>query len=148
MTLRADHIAGLCFVGIGLLVIALSGDLPFGSLPSPGAGFLPFLLAVITIILGAALMMRASESPALSIVKWPDLPHAAMVIGVISAATALFLQLGFFITMSLSMIGLLVVVERRRVIPAVIYSLSAVSITYLTFKYVLNTPLALGPFGF
>jgi hypothetical protein len=148
MTLRADHIAGLCFVGIGVLVIALSRDLPFGTLSSPGAGFLPFLLAIITMILGVALMMRASESRAVSLAIWPDLAHAAMVVGAIVVATALYLQLGFFITSSLLMIALLVIVERRRVLPAVIYSLSAVSVTYLTFEYVLNTPLAIGPYGF
>ncbi len=41
MTLRADHVAGAAFVVFGLLVIALSGDLPFGQLSMPGAGFLP-----------------------------------------------------------------------------------------------------------
>jgi len=30
--LRADHVAGAFFVGVGLLVITLSGDLPFGQL--------------------------------------------------------------------------------------------------------------------
>ena len=38
MTLRTDHIAGLIFVAFGLLIIALSGDLPFGTLSFPGAG--------------------------------------------------------------------------------------------------------------
>ena len=41
MTLRTDHIAGLIFVAFGLLIFALSGDLPFGTLASPGAGMLP-----------------------------------------------------------------------------------------------------------
>ena len=36
MTLHADHVAGAFFVGIGLLVIALSGDLPIGTLSPPG----------------------------------------------------------------------------------------------------------------
>ena len=38
MTLRADHIAGAFFIGFGVLIIALSGDLPFGNLSFPGAG--------------------------------------------------------------------------------------------------------------
>ena len=45
MTLRADHVAGAFFVGIGLLVIALSGDLPIGTLSLPGSGFLPTVLS-------------------------------------------------------------------------------------------------------
>ena len=30
MTLRSDHIAGAVFVVLGIVVFALSGDLPFG----------------------------------------------------------------------------------------------------------------------
>lgn len=41
MTLRSDHVAGGFFVAFGILVIALSGDLPVGDLSMPGAGFLP-----------------------------------------------------------------------------------------------------------
>jgi hypothetical protein len=148
MTFRADHIAGFCFVAIGLLVIALSGDLPFGTLSSPGAGFMPMLLAITTIILGGALMLRASESPPFSMVEWTDLSHAAMVIGAIAAGTAAFLWLGFIVTMSVLMVALLVVVERRRPLFSVIYSLSAVLIASVVFQYVLKTPLVVGIFGF
>ena len=31
------------FIVAGALVLAVSGDLPFGTLPSPGAGMLPTL---------------------------------------------------------------------------------------------------------
>ena len=62
MTLRADHVAGAFFIGFGLLVIALSGDLPTGNLSMPGSGFLPKIVAVLTIFFGAVLALRASES--------------------------------------------------------------------------------------
>ena len=42
--LRRDHIAGGVFIAAGLLVFALSGDLPFGTLASPGAGMMPKLV--------------------------------------------------------------------------------------------------------
>ena len=48
MILRADHVAGGFFVAFGLLVIALSGDLPTGNLSLPGSGFLPKIIAVLT----------------------------------------------------------------------------------------------------
>ena len=41
MILRRDHIAGGAFVAGGALVLALSGDLPCGTLASPGACMLP-----------------------------------------------------------------------------------------------------------
>ena len=51
MTLRADHVTGAFFLGLGLLVIALSGDLPTGSLSLPGSGFMPKIIAVLMILL-------------------------------------------------------------------------------------------------
>ncbi|MGC1899136.1 MAG: tripartite tricarboxylate transporter TctB family protein, partial [Pseudolabrys sp.] len=62
MTLRADHVAGAFFVGVGLLVLALSGDLPTGSLSLPGSGFMPKIVAVLTVFFGAVLALRGSES--------------------------------------------------------------------------------------
>ena len=53
MTLRADHVAGAFFIGVGLLIIALSGDLPSGTLSLPGSGFLPKIVAVLMIFFGA-----------------------------------------------------------------------------------------------
>ena len=32
MTLRSDHVAGGAFVVFGIVVLAMSGDLPFGTL--------------------------------------------------------------------------------------------------------------------
>ncbi len=36
MTLRADHVAGAVFIAFGIVVFALSGDLPFGTLVVAG----------------------------------------------------------------------------------------------------------------
>ena len=55
MTLRADHVAGTFFVCVGLLIIALSGDLPTGTLSLPGSGFMPKIVAVLTIFFGLVL---------------------------------------------------------------------------------------------
>jgi hypothetical protein len=148
MTLRADHIAGAVFVAFGLMVIALSGDLPFGDLAMPGAGFMPRLIAILTIVLGLALLVRAGESAPFATINWSDGNHAVMVILITGAAIALYEWLGFIITMLLMMLGLLVVIERRNVVRAAIYSAAVVLVTYATFEYVLKTPLAEGPFGY
>ena len=39
MILRSDHIAGGAFVAFGAVVLALSGDLPVGTLAFPGADY-------------------------------------------------------------------------------------------------------------
>lgn len=148
MTLRADHVAGAGFIAFGLLIIALSGDLPFGNLSMPGAGFLPILVSILLIAFGLILMLRASESQPFAQIRWGDGKHAIMVILITAAAIVLYERLGFIITMMLMMMGLLVIIERRNVVRALIFSAGVCLITYVAFEYVLSTPLAESPFGF
>ena len=148
MTIRADHAAGAAFVAAGLLIFALSGDLPTGQLSMPGAGFLPKLVAALTIILGAALFWRAGESEPLSRLGWGDGKHALMVVGITAAATALYTRAGFIITMVAMVLALLVIIERRNFIRAAIYGVAVVMLTYGMFIWMLKAPLPTGPFGF
>ena len=148
MTLRADHVAGAVFIAFGLLVIALSGDLPMGQLSMPGSGFLPKILAGLTIAFGIVLIVRAGESKPFAEIGWSDIVHAAAVTAITGVAIHFFEALGFVTTMVAMMIVLLVGVERRPVLNAALYSVGVVGLTYVTFVYVLKTPLVTGPFGF
>ena len=148
MTLRADHVAGAFFVGFGLLVIALSGDLPTGNLSIPGSGFLPKIVAALTIFFGLVLALRANESKVFVTLTWGDAKHAALVVAITAAAIALFEPLGFLITNVLLIFALLAIIERRRLLPATIYSVGVVVATYILFVYVLKTPLETGLFRF
>jgi hypothetical protein len=147
MTLRADHVAGAFFVCVGLLVIALSGDLPTGTLSLPGSGFMPKIVAVLTIFFGLVLALRAGESKPFAEVQWSDAKHAAMVVAITAIAVALYEWLGFLTTDILLMFTLLVVIERRKALPAATYSIGVVVITYVLFVHLLKTPLQIGPFG-
>jgi Tripartite tricarboxylate transporter TctB family len=148
MTLRADHVAGAFFVGFGLLVVALSGDLPTGNLSMPGSGFLPKIVAGLTIFFGLVLALRANESRAFATLTWGDAKHAALVVAITAAAIALFEPLGFLTTNVLLIFALLAIIERGRLLPATIYSVGVVVTTYVLFVHVLKTPLEAGPFGF
>jgi hypothetical protein len=145
--LRADHVAGLILVSAGFLVFALSGDLPFGSLAFPGAGFLPKVLATSVIGLGVLLALGAAQSALFRTLPWGDLKHAGAVFGIAAAATALYSRLGFVLTLTLMMFVLLVVVERKGVAPAAAYSLTIVVLSYFLFT-ALRAPIPIGPFGF
>jgi hypothetical protein len=208
MTLRADHVAGAVFIAFGLLIIALSGDLPVGQLSMPGSGFLPKILAGFTIAFGIVLIVRARESGVFANVTWATVAkagkyavgaaaitamtaltvyllvtygiitaaaavhflatrgllaatmaivfvllavsdrHAAAVTAITAVAVYWFEELGFLTTMVAMMFVLLVAIERRRPIYAALYSVGVVGLTYLTFVYVLKTPLITGPYGF
>jgi|SRR5664279_2126199 len=141
MIIRADHVAGGAFVIFGGAIIALSGDLPVGQLSMPGSGFLPMIVATLTILFGLILVLRAQESAPFAELAWDDGKHAVIVTVITAAAIALYEHLGFFFTMLLMMLVLLIVAERRNPIRAGIYSVAIVLFTYVSFVYGLKTPL-------
>jgi hypothetical protein len=141
MKLRADHVAGAAFMLFGAAIIALSGDLPTGQLSMPGSGFLPKIVACLTIFFGLLLVLRGGESPPYTELGWDDGKHAVLVTIITAVAIALYEHLGFFFTMLLMMVTLLLVIERRNPIRAGIYCLAVVAFTYVSFVYGLKTPL-------
>lgn len=141
MKLRADHVAGTAFILFGAGIIALSGDLPTGQLSMPGSGFLPKIVAVLTIFFGLLLALRGSESPAYSELEWDDGKHALLVISIASLSIWLYTILGFIVTMAAMIVTLLIVIERRHPLRALAYSLGIVTFTYVCFVYGLKTPL-------
>ena len=148
MTLRSDHIAGGAFVVFGIAIIALSGDLPFGQLSMPVSGFLPGILATLMIIFGLLLILRANESPPFAEISWSEGWHALRVAVLTAAAIELYTVLGFVITMTLLMVALLLIAEREKPLHALAYSLAVTLVTYLSFEYLLKTPLPEAPFTF
>ena len=148
MTLRSDHVAGAAFVVFGIVVFALSGDLPFGRLSAPGAGMLPKLLIVLMIAFGIALMARATTSPPFAAIDWSDRGHALLVVIITAVAIALYQRLGFLVTMSLLVFALLAVVERRNPLLAAAYSVGLTVFAYWLFGKALKAPLEQGILGF
>ena len=120
MILRADHIAGGVFVILGVAVYALSGELPFGTLSFPGAGFVPKLIASLMILFGAALALQARASALITQIDWSDLWHAGLIVLMTAAAALVYTRAGFLVTIGLLLSGVLLVIERKAWLPAVI----------------------------
>jgi len=148
MTLRSDHIAGAAFVAFAVLVFALSGDLPFGNLSSPGAGMMPKLLLVLMLVFGVSLLFTAQASAPLADIDWSDRNHALLVVLIAGVATTLYQWLGFILTMSLLVFTLLMVVERKNVLRAAAYSVGLTMIAWWVFGTALKSPLETGILGF
>jgi putative tricarboxylic transport membrane protein len=148
MALRRDHVAGSAFVAAGALVLAVSGDLPFGTLASPGAGMLPMLVVGLMMAFGVILLAQARRSPLIAEVDWSDLPHALRVAVVAAAAAALYVPLGFALTIPLLLFVLIFLVERRPLLMALAFSLGASVAVYALFTMLLRTPLPRGLLGF
>jgi hypothetical protein len=147
MTLRADHVAGGAAIAAALAVLAVSGDLPFGTLAFPGAGMMPKLVCALMILFGAILVARGGASAPFSDIGWSDLPHAVRVLAITAAAVALYTTLGFIVTMSL-MLFALIAFEGRNLLAAAVYSVGVSLLTYGLFTLVLKSPLEQGILGF
>ena len=145
---RSDYVAGGAFVGAGALVLAVSGDLPFGTLSSPGAGMLPTLIIALMLGFGLVLLLQARRGPFLGEVDWTDLPHAVRVAILAAAAVAAFTVLGFALTSALLLFTLIFFIERRPFLPALAFSIVATATVYTLFSLLLRTPLPRGLVGF
>jgi hypothetical protein len=141
-------VAGGVSVVAGALVLAVSGDLPFGTLASPGAGMLPMLVVALMIIFGVMLFAGARRSPPIGEIDWSDLPHAVRVALIATAAVALYTPLGFILTTSLLLFSLIFLVEQRPLLPALAFSAGAILVVYVLFSVLLRTPLPSGLLGF
>jgi hypothetical protein len=144
VTLRADHVAGAAFLTLGVLVFAISGDLPFGTLSAPGAGMMPKLMASLMMAFALAVIAAGASSAPLGDIDWSDRGHAALVVLITAVAVTLYRPLGFLITMSLLLFALLVVGERRNVLTAAAYSVVLTLFAYWLFGKALKSPLERG----
>jgi hypothetical protein len=146
--LRRDHIAGAAFVIGGALVLALSSDLPIGSMAMPGAGMMPKLVLGLLIAFGAILVARAGESPPLATINWGDFRHAATVVAVTAAAITLYTRVGFVLSVTLLLFVLLYFIERRSLWRTLAVSLGVTIASYLLFNTLLKSPLPPMPFWY
>jgi hypothetical protein len=148
MTLRSDHVAGAAFIAFGLLVFAISTDLPFGSLSMPGSGMMPKLVTGLMIAFGLALVIGAAASQPFAAIGWSDGSHALKVVVITAIAVASYQTLGFLVTMSLLVFVLLVVIERQPVHYAAAYAIALTGIAWWVFGKALKAPLETGILGF
>ena len=58
-----DHVAGGAFIVFGIVVFAISGDLPFGTLSAPGAGMMPKLMAGLMMVFALAVIAGGAVEP-------------------------------------------------------------------------------------
>ena len=142
--IRRDHIAGGAFILAGILVFAMSGDLPFGTISSPGAGMMPKLMAGLMTAFAAAILVTGHTSQRLAEIDWSDRWHALLVVLITSAAIYAYQPLGFLVTMSLLVFTLLVVVERCNALTAAGYSIGLTVSAYWLFGKALKAPLERG----
>ena len=146
--LGPDQIAGAVVMAFALYVAWASREYPFGTLAEPGPGYMPFVLALTLAAFGAVLALRASMVRARRAVRFDDLPHAMLLIAVLSAAALAIERAGYRLTVALMLLVLLAVVERRNVVVSALLAAAMALGTFHLINDVLRVPLPLSAWGF
>jgi putative tricarboxylic transport membrane protein len=121
---------------------------PFGSLGTPGPGFLPVTLGTAFAVLSLVLLIRPGLPP--EDVLPPD-RAAALRIGITIVAITLSIllldRLGFLVTGTLLMLAMLLFLDRRPIRAMLLAPVSTV-LVYAVFKVWLRVPLPAGLLSF
>ena len=148
-TLRRDHVAGAAFIVAGVFLWAVSGDLPFGTLASPGAGMLPKL--VIALMVGFACHSPRARR------RQPTLRDPALGRSPARGARrrghgwrhcALHSVSASSLTMALLLFGLTFAIERKPLLNSLLFSAGVTGIAYVLFNTLLKSPLPRGVLWF
>jgi putative tricarboxylic transport membrane protein len=152
-TLRhVDIIAGIVFALVGVLVLFHSLQLPFYVEDVPGPGFFPTLLAVALSVCGAVLALsraRASEDDADKFelpTRWQAKRSLGLWVAVLVASVLVGI-VGFLVAMFFLVAVLLLGIEGRRGIGAIVAIIATPLLAYLLFASLLRVPLPAGVFG-
>jgi hypothetical protein len=146
--LTTDRVAGVALVLVALLALVDSRGLPLGTLRNPGPACMPIVLAGGLLVLGAFIAATGGRAPRAGDVGWGERRHALAIVLVCAFAAWGLERLGYRLTVSLALLGLLGFVERKRPLVAVPVALGLAFGTFHLFATLLRTPLPRGPLGF
>jgi uncharacterized membrane protein YphA (DoxX/SURF4 family) len=149
--LTTDRVAGGALLLIGLFTVweSLLGArrLPLGTIRNPGPAYVPVLLAILLILFGLIIVAMGVRAPRMSSVRWHEWRHAAgILVSCMFAALALE-RLGYRVTLTVVLFGLLFALERKSLWFATVFALALANGTFFVFDTMLRVPLPRGPFG-
>ncbi len=147
MTLHRDHVSAIVLIALGIAVLLLGQDLPFGTPASPGPGMLPTIVVGVMMALALMLLVQAGTSPPLATIAWDDLSHGIIVLTTAVAAASLYTTLGFITTIGLMLLVLMIVVERMPILTSVAITVLVTGGTYVLLSKLLKSPMPVGIFG-
>jgi hypothetical protein len=145
--LTVDRVAGATLALLAVVVIVESRTLPLGNISNPGPGWTPVMLSVILLAFGVALVALGGSSPLFSSLGWEEWRHAVAILFACAMAALLLERLGYRLTVTAILLFLLLVVERKHVVTAVVFALVMALGTHYLFDTLLRVPLPRGPWG-
>lgn len=147
---KGDLIAGAVLAAFGTYVIWVAAKLPYVSDVGPGHGFFPLWLGIGLVVFAAALMFASCTS---SVNKAKSLSWNSMIRPLISwlavmIAIALLGKIGFALSFIILTIFLVVALDRRAALLAVVVAVGLAVVFHLIFVIALDVSLPKTVWGF
>jgi putative tricarboxylic transport membrane protein len=147
---RLNIAAALIFLALSAIVVAGTWDLAYWSDFAPGPAFAPIWIAALGAVLALLLLVQEVRDPTGQSADLPPRPaffRVLLTLLALSLALALAPWLGFVATVVALTLFLLLVVERRRVIPSLGVTLLTAALIHGVFVAWLNVQLPKGVWG-
>ena len=147
---KGDLIAGAVLAAFGTYVIWVAAKLPYVSDVGPGHGFFPLWLGIGLVVFAAALMFASCTS---SVNKAKSSSWNSMIRPLISwlavmIAIALLGKIGFALSFIILTIFLVVALDRRPALLAVVVAVGLAVVFHLIFVVALDVSLPKTVWGF
>ena len=140
---------------LGLFWIVQALELNYWSDFAPGSGFLPFWLSLILVALVALFLIDSfrrpktpTEQPLAPAAPPTSTSRTLVIIGGLFVCIAALEWVGFFVAVAAYLVFLLLAVERRPKMEAMLVGVGATVALHLIFRTWLSVPLPSGPWGF
>lgn len=145
--LTTDRVSGAALAVLAAVVLWESRRLPLGSMANPGPAYMPVVLALLLLAGGLAIAVRG-DGPSLASRPWSGWRHTLGIFVTCAFAALALERLGYRLTILAALLFLLLVLERRRLLPALVFAAGFAIGTHALFDTLLRVPLPRGPLGF
>lgn len=142
-----DRVGGGALVLLALFVLFESRKLPYGNVQNPGPAYVPTLLAMLLLGFAAVVIVTGRGSAGVAAAGWGEWRHAVAILGCCAFMALALERVGYRLTMAASLLFLLGVVERRRLVTAVAFAVGFSGLSFYVFSTLLRVPLPRGAWG-
>jgi hypothetical protein len=145
-----DVVPAAVMLGLSAIVLVGTRELPYWTDFTPGPAFLPRWIAGAGVLLSVILLLQAWRAGGAAKPDWAERAGAIRVLlttGGLILCVPLAPYLGFVATTVVFMVGMMMGILRRRVLPSVITAVGTGGLIYVVFVWWLKVALPVGPLG-
>lgn len=146
-----DVAPALVMLGLSALVYGGTRDLSYWSEFTPGPAFLPTWVAGAGVLISIVILVQAFRQGGTGKPEWPDRAGGVRVLlttGGLALCVPLAPHLGLVATTVVFMVGMMLGILRRKVLPSLVTALTTGVLIYTVFVWWLRVALPVGPLGF